>query len=533
MDADYLRRHIPALTAILLLMILVLGAAKALLMEPVRAPAHWKGYDVYLVDMNGDAAAQEVASVLREAGYERVVRRGSQTVSMFTYDGLEEFSLDEIDNYFLERDPLRDPYVDTLERYYQGRIGNRSAEVLYAQRGELSFLDHLQVRRTLNGLDVHWARPGAGPVALMLLAGGSIGFLLLLCLGVAGRFSPLVMFSLLPLLPGVLVPEYAYTVGALFLVFGFALLARIGVPVLRMYLNRPEDLRRRAFLQPAGAYVLCLSAALVYPVLSSASAPVAGHLLLAAGMQLLVAALFALQEIRRYTGQQHRLFYPVTMAGRPRREIRPSFTAAVPALIFLLGLPFALDSVDAGAKQLRFPVPQTAAYGSEPSGDPGFESLYKAYKQRGQLTTDSESEYLPTLGDYVAHMAYQEGYLYGRGYGFPEPGERVTLRTYEGTGMEVEADEKVMKMFTDDWYEDIIAKARQKGIERVLYTQGAPLLASTTTVESLRITGPLKKGHVALMAMLSLFLLLMRSWNIRSMYVSGSGQGDGERRKVA
>jgi hypothetical protein len=249
-------------------------------------------------------------------------------------------------------------------------------------------------------------------------------------------------------------------------------------------------------------------------------------------MQAAVGGLAVYREYRRYIRQQHRLFYPVTLGTVRSRGTsgRMLVKGAAPALLLLLALPFGFELLDGRAQEVKMPVPEYLS--AESRGKLDFSSLSSAASRRRPGSTDGTEE-LPTLVDYVAHMAYQEGYLYGRDYGFPFPGERITLPRYDGTGMEVQRREKVVKLFTDEWYEDIISQARLDGIEGLLYEQRAPVRVSSTLIESLRVTGEVKRGHAVLTAVLSLFLFLTAGRNSQRSYAPGVRQGARERRKVA
>lgn len=534
MDLDYLRTHTVRMMLILVLILGGFAVLKTVVITPVQSQALWKGYDAFLVEEGHGVTPEEVSGILRSCGYEEVLHRGNQTVTMFSYDGLKELSLGEVRTRFLDVDPLVDPYVKGLERYYQGRLGSQEAFVLYARRGDQSLPAYLKLRQQLGRLDAEWSRGASNPVAHLILLTGAGLVVLLVSISLAGRFTPAVLLSLLFYALGVHTPDYSYVVAALFLLFGGAVWLRIGMPAVRRYLNSPEDVQTRNLLIPLAAYGVCAAAALFYPIAGGAGWLAAGHLLLGMAMQTVLTVICAFREFRRYSVQAHRLFYPVSMGiGTMRRIVTLPLRSWSSVLLLLLALPFAVEWGQGHYESVRMPVPVKSFYGADERGEGiTYRELYEAHSQRRESKGTSANG-LPTLSDYLAHRAYQEGYFYGRSYGFPPPGERITLKRYSGEGLRIESKENTVKMFTDDWYGDIIAEARQNGIEQLLYAQESPVQAQVVEVEPLRVSGDIKRGHVAVTAVLSLFLFMAMSWNVSTARVHRTGQTARERRKVA
>ncbi len=501
------------------------------LVEPVQTPALWESYDAFLFEENRGLSCEDAAKNLEDVGYTDVIHRGNQQVAIFSYKELKRYRLEELESRFVAQDPLLDPYIRHLDRYYEGSIGEQEAFVVYAKRGDFSFETVLQLRNRLDRLEAKWARAGTDPFAHAILLGAATIVLVAIAWGIARRYAPAVLLAAMFTAAGVLTPEYHYVISALLLSIGTALGLRLGIPTLRIYLNRPEDVRRRTLLMPPCAYGLFAAAGAVYPFLGSASAVIGWHILLAALMQITLVGIVLLLEFRRYVDQQHRLFYPLSLGQKRSKLLLPLRTWA-PAMGVLLFLPFLLDVSGGAMEGVRLPVPASGTGHGDEQAEISYRELYRTYQEHwnGQ---DYETVELPNLVDYLAHRAYQEGYFYGRSYGFPAPGERITLTTYSNAGQRVETKEKTVKLFTDDWYEDIIAEARENGIERLLYAQGVPVEARIAAIDSLRITVKNQWGHAAIVAVLSLFLFTVMRVNRHPMHVYRRKQGAKERRKVA
>jgi hypothetical protein len=131
----------------------------------------------------------------------------------------------------------------------------------------------------------------------------------------------------------------------------------------------------------------------------------------------------------------------------------------------------------------------------------------------------AREERLPSIADYVAHRAFQAGYIYGRDYTFPLPGERVTITGYKRRGIEVKAEERVMEMFTDQWYEDIIGEAKKSGVTRLLLSQKGPTRVRKERLSLLHAPQHTRWGHTGsyLLAPIIIILLQGRRNNVRSI----------------
>ena len=74
------------------------------------------------------------------------------------------------------------------------------------------------------------------------------------------------------------------------------------------------------------------------------------------------------------------------------------------------------------------------------------------------LWSSAQPRELPDLADYLAHRAFQEGFPYGRRYGFPVPGETVDLVhvTERPDGSYVSRPETIVR-FDDAWFDEALA----------------------------------------------------------------------------
>ena len=225
--------------------------------------------------------------------------------------------------------------------------------------------------------------------------------------------------------------------------------------------------------------------------------------------------------------QLHSLFVPVAITAARRVSasairVRVALFVFVTGLIPLTVLPVVGETA-AVAAEFPMPVQTTVETGSINAGTQAvqaeeprvsWEELSAAARSRNDgagnnstspSTTASQSgsnPHLPDLIDYLKHRAFQEGYFYGRSYSFPEPGEKITVPVYRQEGIEVFTRDKVVKMFTDEWYKDIIGSAYNNGVPRLLLTQGTPVQAQVGTLEPFRIDTYAILGHIGVLLIL-------------------------------
>ncbi|MFW6292384.1 MAG: hypothetical protein ACOC7V_08660, partial [Spirochaetota bacterium] len=98
-------------------------------------------------------------------------------------------------------------------------------------------------------------------------------------------------------------------------------------------------------------------------------------------------------------------------------------------------------------------------------GELGYETLRSLWHTEQRRS-------LPDLADYLAHRAFQEGLVYGRSYGFPEPGEPVELTRFreQPDGSYSSYRESVL-VFDEAWVAHALETA-PTGIARMLVGLG-------------------------------------------------------------
>jgi hypothetical protein len=200
------------------------------------------------------------------------------------------------------------------------------------------------------------------------------------------------------------------------------------------------------------------------------AAPGVRHLpgvLFALGADLFLMA--ALPAARRWerSRRAHPLFLALPILGSlpapaGRRRQRPSAgLIAVPAALALLAL------VCAGSLSLEAHRRGLTAPRLEPSGARGL-----SWATLAALPLSRDPLAPPHLGDYLAHMAYQQSLAFQRPYRFPAPGERVYISTYAQQGAGYVQSRRVVRRFAESWLPRTLAAAPPGSVERMLVDQG-------------------------------------------------------------
>ena len=87
---------------------------------------------------------------------------------------------------------------------------------------------------------------------------------------------------------------------------------------------------------------------------------------------------------------------------------------------------------------------------------------------------------VPDISDYVTHMAFQEGFIYGAEYKLPKADEELVSDFYKEnkeTG-EIEKYYKVVFRFDELWLSNLISEINKGNFEKLFIDQGKPVSIS-------------------------------------------------------
>ena len=460
----------------------------------------WKGY--YTVYLPSPPPAWNSASdpAAPPGSVGPLVSRQRATVSFNTFDGLASIRVAELPARLDSADPRQDPFLRSVDAYFRRPPG----EWVYVRtrRGPLAAgLGRLGPGRQVLELD-----PVAALIRLLLLAGASL--LVLLPARVPNVPRWLLGLGLLPWALGVGTGDLRDLL-AFLLLYPFWVRAMVWAAARQPVAARSASPKARpagkgrkkskqgsgrrgkprraakaawrpswlsAALEPAVKAVAAAKPALAALALLGAvvfllAAPGARHLL---GALIALAAdlclLAMLPAARRWERSQraHPLFRALPILGTlrkraGRRRQRLSVPAlAVPAALALLALASAAAlSLEARRRDL-----------SAPRLEPSSGARGLSWETLAALPLSSDPLAPPHLGDYLAHMAYQQNLAFQRPYRFPAPGERVYVSTYAEAGAGYVQGRRVARRFAESWLPRTLAAAPPGSVERMLVDQG-------------------------------------------------------------
>ena len=383
-------------------------------------------------------AHEEAGKLLLDAGALQTVTPAGSEVLVSRFNRVETTGLPDALASLDPLDPRRDPWIDRLSSYFTIRGRN----VVYASFDlPVARADRL-VRRVLGrGSRVAEASPIRNAVATAMFVG-----LAGITLAAAGsnrvRLTPAVIVWLPAVAAGGLVAAVA--AAAMVIAVGWAADEFARVATMRL---RGAGASSRALAGRAAALGGTAALSLVYAGRLagwSAVAPLATAL-----VGSVLAAVLATATFRPTPDPEHRPFEPLAiMSGRPGAIAgRKWARLGLVALPVLLAVPPLADALARGTDVPR-PVPRAIAARA-------FD--HEALRAVWQYTGDGG---LPDVADYLAHRAHQEGFLYGRGYAFPEADEQIALTRFrEQPDGSYSGYREVVMTFDESWSARALADA--------------------------------------------------------------------------
>ncbi len=415
--------------------------------------------DAVPVLVDSSLQRSDFLKIAKSAGYERVSHRGNAMVPLFSFHGMIKVPVENIAEHYDSLDPLYDPFLKKIPALFSGSIDGRDAQVYYIITKD----DPNTLFRRLSGVNSRYsgqfvvAGTGSGPLLLLPLI-----FLFLVVFFALGLDAKSRLFFFLGAFPVAVfsfgTPFGSYAAVLLFSPFWALLVSRIPLFLNERFRrgadtsNLEHDLLMRAF-----RYLLFSVLSLIFFFVFSQKGQLKGlgplFTCLLAGPAVIGAII--LWHYVRYASRQHALFVSVaistTGSGKKRMlhffssiYTRCGFVLFCSSLLFLWPL-----FNDGSAASLSLPAPAPHSGVETAAGFP-------AIGQKG----DS----LPNRGDYIAHYAFHDGYLFGMNYRVPTLNEALEYENYFYINDVLYSEQVTAKLFTEQWYEDIIGQQVQNGI---------------------------------------------------------------------
>jgi hypothetical protein len=397
--------------------------------------------------------------IAKSAGYERVSHQGNTMVPLFSFHGMIKVPVEKVSERYDSLDPLYDPFLKKLPALFSGSIDGRDAQVYYIITED----DPNTVFRRLSGVNSPYsgkfvvAGTGSGPVLLLPFI--FLFLVIFFAFGVDVKSRLLFLLGSLPVAVFSFGTSFgSYAAILLFSPFWASLVTQIPLFLNERFRrgsdtsNMTHDLLMRAF-----RYLLFCVLSLIFFLIFSQKGQIknVGSLFacLLAGPAMIGAAI--LWHYVRYASRQHALFVSVAISAAGSSEkrmlrffsslyMRCGFVLFCSSLLFLWPL-----FNDGTAASLSLPAPTPH---SEVATATGFPSL-------GQ-----KGDPLPSRGDYIAHYAFHDGYLFGMNYRVPSLNEALEYENYFYINDVLYSEQVTAKLFTEQWYEDIMVQQVQNGI---------------------------------------------------------------------
>ncbi len=407
----------------------------------------WSGYYTLVVpDRYGE---KPLLDRLGAAGFAEVVTEGRTTVRVTAFSHLEEVYLSGLEERLEAEDPRYDPYMRRLPGFFRAEGIHEGYRLFYLPAEHGVVRTALRLRRALGDEVEGWFLADFAGVHRWVAVSGLVVFSVLLTvlakgrrLGTAAICIPWILGSLSI---GGVWPAYAASVS----IGGFLLLASLREP--------------KSLISVVGIGVVLLPSILLLQI--SAIPPRSGMAALGATLSVVILSWSLSRRTR--LGKDHRLFAPLRILPPFPEEEATRLRRLLPLLPGLLLLGGALALLPLG-RDIRVPAPAPL------SGSGTLMELWRV----------SRGDELPNLSDFLAHVAYQEGFSYGAEFAFPTAAAPLTLveiREEEGRLVEgtlIAAD------YGAEWVQETLDSVPTGSIERLLLQQ-----ATSTGVVNAPLSG--------------------------------------------
>ena len=457
---------------VLFFLFMISGFVPFFLPAPVNAYNPWKGYAVFLAERS--VPPSRVAESLSEAGISGIISENTASVSFFAFDGEGTLQMNEIGDRLDREDPRYDEYMKRLPSYFHTRIAEKEYDLYYLPGNAEKLGMHFFFSPAMRTMGGKWRLVGWNPLAQVVFL---FFYIVLVAAVVLRRGKQKGLFLLggiswLPFLMGGDALSFA-AASLVFLTWVVAVREIRPFFLHRLYYPQEaegaENMFRKA-LYPFSLAIFCF----ILFLFPSADIYRAIAALSAVSANIFIVIWAACRESAKMKTREHRLFIPLSILGSGRKTpAARSFPRFVPVLVFaMLIAPTTAVSL-ASSGSVRVPVFQSLT-----------ENGRLTRKTIEELWIRRKAESLPDLADYFSHRAFQDGFLYGRKYGFPAADEELYLPVFNGTfGEKLHEMKKPVLRFDTEWFDNALNDIPPAGIEQLLISQKTAGFAAEELIE--------------------------------------------------
>lgn len=458
----------------------------------------WRGY---ITVATPDSLPLSVLKSRLAAHHLEPLMLDTAQVSFTDFSGFKSIALSRLPGRLDTLDPRYDAYMKVLPAYFRSGAWN----LTYVRAGWPFVVGLVKTAIALRGLDWQSGDYNEARAGLCILA--EIVLLSLVLLRYRGEDRQFSLTILIGSLPWILIATEgsveATGAGAIvFLAWSYLTeLTLVTLPnLLEWKAAEPRLLERSTFV----AAIALLSACSIV-----ATKPgIGGVVVLGFAADASWLAARAVAVIGSHREHEHVLFLPVAI----RRSAGWTSVGLVRLAIVILAIA-SLPLISHLIPTKNIDIPSPVVY-------PGFSRI--SWRGLEALWNHERESSLPTLADYVAHRAFQDGISYGRGYSFPRTNERIYLMSYSRTGSAVTGKPVVVMTYSRPWLHNALTRA--KGVGRLLVAQGAPVFVARMQPERNAVpTGATLVGVVAVLAF-GAGLIFIRRQGSAGLMVSFDGE---------
>ena len=415
--------------------------------------------DYFIIAVPEGQAESAAAGICSAEKLHAEVVTGYNTEFIFNDFGRDEtVRLIDLEERFVKGDPRVDPFMEQAADFFHTVTNDGTGmELIYVKSslGNVSF--YYRIKKILGAETDSWMFPDfrlENRLYPMLLFSICCFFVIFLLKGL--RIPAIV--AGLPWIAAVAANGAGILPAAVAVYIFTAFLVRETFSDMLYYLNYRQIRLGRNFFIYASAFIASL---LLYTMMNVLSGNPVLPIFTAVAADAVFFLIFYSIKSQKVRMQEHRLFFPVSISGETENEHNarkiPEISAAAAAVIILpMFMLFFSDNIS-----LEIPKPEKSGSILEWN----LESLEYL---------DKTGEGLVNAADYVTHRAYQDGFMYGRDYVFPSPGENLMQGHFVSENNEILYREDCIRQFTDEWYTSIISQGSKTGLTALLLSQKSP-----------------------------------------------------------
>lgn len=410
----------------------------------------WDGYYTLVVPHRYDEGS--ILARLDGAGFAAVVSESRTAVRVAVFSHLERVTVPELANRLEPEDPRYDPYMLRVPGFFEAE-GIQDRYRLYylpAERGPVPTV--LRLRRAFSDqVDGWFLADFAGTHRWVAPSGLFVISVVLVWLSKGRRLAMAALC--MPWLAGSL------SVGGTWVAYA-------GAACVGSFLILGSEMQPKSLTGVAGLGALLLPSILVLQMGAVPGPSAVAGL----GSTLCVLIASRMWGRRRRAGKDHPLFSPLRMLPRswaheatPLRRVLP----LLPGLLLLGGALAFLPVI----QDIRVPAPLSASDTDTRRETGAHAGVSSPPGTLMDLWRTSRGDELPNLSDYLAHVAYQEGFAYGAEFTFPDAEAPLTLiEIREEAGRLIEGS-RIAAVYDEDWVRETFGSVPEGSIERLLLQQ--------------------------------------------------------------